>query len=83
MREGDWLLMEYGFDKLLFYILDAHSSPKDILLGRKNWLVSSSIWIPRDEINSKATIIGSTERRWWRKFTPFKDLICPFKRLIL
>ncbi len=80
MKEGDWIVMKYGSDNVLFYVLRV--GERQVLLGCINWLVSSSIWLQLSEVKQKGIVVGHTRKRWWRKYIPsvISDLIIPFQR---
>lgn len=78
LDKGDWILFEYGTAKRLFYVIK--TSEEHVLLGRKEWLVSSSLWESTWELNRKGfEFVKKTKERFWWKFIPFiNDCICPF-----
>ena len=78
LKAGDWILMKYGHSDSEFYVLETMGD--NIKVGRAAWCVSSSMWLtPYDKSNIKGRL-GSTKSRWWWKFLPFKDIVCPFKK---
>lgn len=78
---GDWVNIGYGFYRHDFYVL--HNKPEEhiITLGLPTWCVSSSSVFP---YNMLITIpynyykSGHTKKRWWWKFIPGNDCICPY-----
>ena len=77
IEPGDWLLLEFGTDKLVFYVVSVIDD--DVILGSSNWLPCSTVTIPMARAK-KATYIGTGKRKWWAKFFPWKNFITPFTR---
>jgi len=69
LQPGTWILMQYGFNKELFYVLQICND--QILLGNPEWCASSWIALTIKQINdNRSTIIKRTKKRWWWKFLP-------------
>lgn len=83
LKKGYWILVDYGWDRLEFYVLD--TAGDEILIGRKGWLVSSAEWESIELLQSKRRnmkVIRVGKLRWWWRIIPsfFSDLYCPFTR---
>lgn len=72
---GDWVLMRYGFEHLIFYVLSV--SGKGAHLGHPEWLVSCSIFVPAEKLD-RAELLGRGKPRWWWRFVPWRQLCLPF-----
>lgn len=76
---GDWVLLQFGFDGKIFYI--AQVLERGVMIGRPSWCVSSLVYMSNEEFQkSFMERIGASKRRWWWKFLPFRDVVCPFKK---
>lgn len=75
---GDWIALEYGFDKSVFYVLRI-TEDGGAFLGSPQWLVSSSIFLPKKQI-AGAEKLGRGRPRWWWWFVPWRDCCVPFSR---
>lgn len=80
-KVGQWWLMEYGFDTFEFYVY--RTTKTKVQIGKNGWLVSSAMWMDRDEFQQRgATFIGQGKLRWWWPALPcINDLICPFTKV--
>ena len=78
MKSGDWVIMRYGISFGLYYILNV--TDEIVTWCSPKWLVSSAQFSTESEFQSRSPIVvGNTKRRWWRKYMPWRDLICPFR----
>lgn len=77
IEPGDWLLLEFGTGKLVFYVISVIGD--DVILGRSNWLLWSTVTISMERAK-KATYIGTGKRKWLAKFFPWNIFITPFTR---
>ena len=76
---GDWRIMQFGFKDHEWYVY--RISREKVLIGKKSWLVSSSMWMDKNEFVKKSNYLGSGRFRWWWNFLPLvNDVICPFTR---
>lgn len=77
LKVGSWIMMEYGFKNRDFYV---YSVIEDYVeLGRKNWLVSDAEYFELNDVLRNATYLGEGKMKWYWKFLPFRDVLCPFK----
>lgn len=96
LRPGDWIEFNYGYQRLVFYVLRNDPLAQRIWVTRKEWLVSAATGMRYAEINGddlaflrqygqadyfepNPVYLGRTKKRWWWRFVPFRDLVCPFK----
>lgn len=82
LEPGTWLRMRYGFDWVTFYVL---SNTKDFIrLGNPKWLVSSTITHKHSDKELQIyapVVIGKTKKRWWWKWSLFRNTTCPYQLL--
>lgn len=76
---GTWIFMRYGTEFSKFYVQERIG---DILLiSRKAWLVSSHVSVTIEETKNghhKGQVIGKGKNRWFWRFLPWRDLVCPY-----
>lgn len=77
IKVGDWFTIRFGFSDLDWYVLEVRG--ETVFLGQPKWLVSSSIRMERSKVEA-GEYLGPSRRRWWWRFVPFRDLVCPFCR---
>lgn len=78
LQPGDWLLMDFA-GRSKFYVVDVIDD--EVCLTKTTWLVSSGDWYPSKELFGplyKARFIGTGKRKWYWRFLPWRDLVCPF-----
>ncbi len=76
---GDWRLFKYSCQYSEFYVLQIVDDM--VKVGMKEWLVSSSIWLKKDEFIQKSMLIDRGRLRWWWRFLPIvNNLICPVSK---
>lgn len=81
LRPGDWIQFKYGYSPLVFYVLEVQADQELLVVGRREWLVSSAAFVTYDDAQNGFKFLGSSKLRWWWKYLPFiRDLICPFTR---
>lgn len=79
LKVGDWRLMDYGSKTYEWYVY--RITEEKVQIGLKSWLVSSAIWIDRDEFMTNSSPVCRGKFRWWWPMLPFiNDCICPFGR---
>jgi hypothetical protein len=78
LREGQWILFEYGYDKKLFYVKEPRG--EIVILGRPDRSASEEHCELRCALRARAENLGMTKRRWWRRFLPIRlqENICPW-----
>ena len=80
LRPGSWILMEYGYDYDEYYIAE-NINDEMFLVGSTRWLVSSSKWMKWSDMEERHIfLLGHGTKRWWWKWLPFRDLICPYSK---
>ncbi len=77
LKPGSWLMMEFGYHWRVFYIL--YVLGDNVILGSPNWLVSDATQISKTRLKG-AELLGQGKQRWWWRFLPWRDLVCPFTR---
>ena len=80
LKTGDWILMKFGFDETLFYVLKNIPGSEIICLGNTKWLVSAFMFKNYRELERDFTLIDHTKERWWWKIFAITDLVHPFKK---
>ena len=76
---GDWYYIRYGFSPMLVYVSNVFDD--GLIWGSPKWLVSSSEHMSISEFNENCVaFIGNTKVRWWWRFLPFRDIVCPFPK---
>jgi len=60
---GDWRLMEFGFDTHEWYVY--RITEEKVQIGLKSWLVSSAMWVDKEDFIKKSSPVGSGKFRWW------------------
>ena len=75
LKPGSWLIMEYGYDQRVFYVL--YVLGDSVILGHPSWLVRSATCIPKTRLKG-AELLGQGRPRWWWRFLPWRDLVVPF-----
>ncbi len=70
-EKNDVLLVEYGFDRRLWYVHDRCGD--FVRIGPKNWLVSCFMWWGLEELHAHgATVVGRCVRIWPFRFFRLK-----------
>lgn len=80
LRRGDWVLMLFGTERMVFYVLSVTDG--SYLMGKTSWLVSGCQWFEREALQGRGVEkLGRGKARWWWPLLPFiNDLICPFSK---
>jgi hypothetical protein len=78
ITEGAWVLGRYGYEYRLFYVKGVIDD--QVVLGSPQWCASANTTLPLAEIESKWRVIWYAKRRWWWRFMPTRDLICPYQK---
>lgn len=81
LKRGDWINMQFGFNRHDFYILNVSDSL--IYLGKPDWLVSGHQILTHAELTGgfyEPIHLGSGKEKWYWRFLPWRDLICPFNK---
>ena len=74
---GDWLALEFGFERRIFYVLAADA--RGAWLGHPRWLVRSAICVPLSRLKD-AQRLGRGRARWWWRFFPLRQFVPPFSK---
>lgn len=84
--QGDWIRFRYGYDKNLWYVLDNDLDGKEIIVGTSRFLASTTRLVSYNEIINPygkpdtVRFIGSSKLKWWWKYLPWREIVCPFPR---
>jgi hypothetical protein len=79
LKVGGGLNMKFGYDRMNFYV--HRITDEYIYLGLPCWCVSDSERTTVAELEQgyyEPVYLGPTKKRWWWKFLPFRDLVCPY-----
>lgn len=80
-EKGDWILMNFGFQEIEFYVLSVSPGGTRVKLGHPEWLVSSSKWFDLNHTDlKKAVYLGRGRLRLWRFLLPWMDLVAPYSK---
>jgi len=75
---GDWILWKYGLSHVRYYVLG--NSCGMLTVGNPRWCVSSAMTNRHSDMHDWA-YIGHTQPRWFWKFLPWRDVVCPVGHL--
>lgn len=79
LEVGDWVEIDYGYERVTFYVLERYGN--SVRLGTPRWLVSSATSMSIRELATKEPFYrGQGKFRWWWTLLPFRDLITPFSK---
>jgi hypothetical protein len=74
---GDWIAMEYGFTNKLFYVHSVY--PHGVCICTTSWCVSDMECHTFAALGKRGFMyIGRTKAKWYWRFLPFRDVICPY-----
>lgn len=70
-------IMDFGYKRRFFYV--HHISESLVEICSPEWLCDSGIWFSIEELEVReAIIMCATKKKWFWKFLPFKDTVCPY-----
>lgn len=79
LEKGDWIYIEYGYSFKLFYVMNNDIDRELININSSSWLVNSfEIKLYKDI--KQFIYLGKTKLKWYWKYLPWRDIICPYKR---
>ena len=75
-KAGDWLTIDYhGFVVIIAKYSDTY------IVHKPTWLVSSALRLDNSELARRnPKYIGTGKLRWWWRFLPWRDLVCPVSK---
>lgn len=71
---GDWFLVEYGLP-LKIYVAEKYATRVRFSWSRA--LASNETYLSYEELLS-GEYLGRGKRRWWWRWLPIRDFLCPF-----
>lgn len=81
---GDWVNMWFGFERHDFYVQKNFLEYEIVRMSLTTWCVDTHYDLTYDELKDmkiQPVLIGHTKKKWWWRFIPWRQLICPFKSL--
>ena len=78
LTPGTWILLNSkSIYNKPFYVI---SAKKDgVFIGHPEWLVSDAIFLSWEHLMD-IQLVWRGSRRWWWRFVPWRDLLCPFTK---
>lgn len=79
IKKGFWILLKGYREYKEYYVVDIKKEFDVVKIGRKEWRYSSSEWTSLNSLTGNLLCVWQSKRKWWWKYFPFNDIICPFK----